>query len=202
MKQKTETKRQAIVDEAARLFRAVGYERASMAELCARVGGSKATIYNYFSSKEELFSEVMLKSTEDEFEALHASLDSAPDDIGEALRRFGEHFLGFLYSPEVQATRHLAISQSKHSELGRHIYQRGVLRSQNLIAQFLECSMSAGKLVQTNPEIATRHLVSLLESEFIDRFLFHLPGEVSKKQIKQGTARAVEVFLLAYAPRS
>jgi len=26
-----------------------------MAEICARVGGSKATLYNHFASKDELF---------------------------------------------------------------------------------------------------------------------------------------------------
>jgi len=59
VRKKTETKRQAILDVAADLFRESGFERASMSELCLRVGGSKATLYNYFSSKEEVFAEVL-----------------------------------------------------------------------------------------------------------------------------------------------
>ena len=54
MRVKTEAKRQHIVDVAAQAFRELGFEGASMAEICARVGGSKATLYNYFASKEEL----------------------------------------------------------------------------------------------------------------------------------------------------
>jgi AcrR family transcriptional regulator len=55
MKTKTESKRQAILTAAAEVFREVGFERASMSEIRARIGGSKATLYNYFPSKEKLF---------------------------------------------------------------------------------------------------------------------------------------------------
>ncbi len=201
MKSKTEARRQAIIDVAAQVFRATGFERATMSEICARVGGSKATIYNYFSSKDELFTEVILQSTEVEFEAVHLSFDSSTEDIGKSLCNFGEKFLAFLYSPEVQANRHMAIAQSRHSEIGRLIYQRGVLRSQKLIARFLEDLMSGGKLRKADPDIAARHLVSLLESELVDRFLFQLPGGISESDIKEGTARAIDVFMAAYSER-
>ncbi|MBJ6725546.1 TetR/AcrR family transcriptional regulator [Geomesophilobacter sediminis] len=200
MKLKTEAKRQAIIDTAAQVFRSVGFERSSMAEICARVGGSKATIYNYFSSKEELFTEVMLQSTEAEFEAVLSFIDASAGDLGAMLRNFGERFLDLLYSPEVQAARHLAIAQARHSDIGRLVYERGVLRSQSLIAQFLGESMREGKLRQADPTVATRHLVALLESELLDRFLFQLPGAITPAEISGCTARAVDAFLAAYAP--
>lgn len=62
MRTKSDEKRQAILDVAAEVFREAGFERASMSEICTRVGGSKATLYNYFPSKEELFFEVMFLS--------------------------------------------------------------------------------------------------------------------------------------------
>ena len=198
MKVKTEARRQAIIDEASQVFRALGFERSSMSEICARVGGSKATIYNYFSSKEELFTEVILQSTEAEFEAVHESINSSTEDPVKSLRHFGEKFLAFLYSPEIQATRHMAIAQSRHSEISKLIYERGVLRSQKLIAGYLQALMSSGKLRQADPDIATRHLVSLLESELLDGFLYQLPGKVSGEDIKSSTARAIEVFIAAY----
>lgn len=77
MKKKTETKSQAIVDIAAEVFREMGFQRASMSEICRRVGGSKATIYNYFPSKELLFFEVMRQANESEFMAIHQALDHA-----------------------------------------------------------------------------------------------------------------------------
>ena len=201
MKMKTEAKRQAILEIATQAFQEMGFERTSMSEISARVGGSKATLYNYFPSKEVLFFEVMSLSTEAEFEAAHDAFRSSAEDIAESLRYFGEKFLAFLYSPEVRAQRHLAISESGRTELGRLVYERGVLRSKNLISEFLQAAMNLGKLRQAEPDVAARHLCALLESELLDRFLYRVLGEMRKNEITAVTARAVDVFLAAYGLR-
>jgi AcrR family transcriptional regulator len=198
MKKRTEARREAIIDEATRVFQKLGFERSSMAEICARVGGSKATIYNYFSSKAELFTEVIMRSIEASFQAAHRSITPSNDDIDSALRDFGDRLLTFLYSPEVQASRHMAIAQSRRSEIGRLLYQHGVLRSQKLISGFIEASMAAGRLRKADSAVAARHLVGLLESELLDRFLYQLPGEISPKEIRDATNRAIDVFMAAY----
>ncbi|OYW88264.1 MAG: TetR family transcriptional regulator, partial [Sphingobium sp. 32-64-5] len=54
MRVRTDDRRQAILDVATEMFREVGYARASMAAISARIGGSKGTLYGYFKSKEEL----------------------------------------------------------------------------------------------------------------------------------------------------
>ena len=57
---KTDQKRQHILDTAFRLFQSKGFANTSMSEITAEAGGSKATVYNYFPSKEELFAEFLL----------------------------------------------------------------------------------------------------------------------------------------------
>lgn len=200
MKKKTEAKRQAILDVAAQAFQELGFGGTSMAEICARVGGSKATLYNYFASKEELFFEVVFLSTEAEFDAVHAAIDTTTENIAESLRRFGETLLRLLYSPAIRAQRHLAVSESGRTDLGRLVYERGVMRSHNLMAEFLLKAMNAGKLRQAEPLVATRHLYSLLESELLERFLFQLLGDVSDEEIRAVTNRAIDVFMAAYGP--
>lgn len=198
---KTEEKRQAIIKAATEAFQELGFERTSMSEICTRVGGSKATLYNYFPSKEALFVEIMFLSSEAEFEAVYQSIDPSTEDIAESLRNFGECLLTFIYSPQVQKQRHLAIAESGRSGQSRFVYERGVLRSQNLVAEFLQAAMERGKLKSADPVVATRHLHSLLESELLERFLFQLLGEVSSQEIKAVTARAIDVFMAAYGPR-
>jgi AcrR family transcriptional regulator len=56
---KTESRRQAIIAAAAEVFAEMGFDAASMSEISARVGGSRVTLYNYFSSKEEMLLEVI-----------------------------------------------------------------------------------------------------------------------------------------------
>lgn len=76
MRRTSEAKRDAILDVAAGLFREVGFERASMAEISARVGGSKATLYSYFDSKEALFFEVLFRPVQSEFQLTHQALSA------------------------------------------------------------------------------------------------------------------------------
>ncbi len=49
-----EQRRQQIVTEAIHVFFEMGYEGASLRDLAGRVGINKATVYHYFSSKEEI----------------------------------------------------------------------------------------------------------------------------------------------------
>ncbi len=200
MRTKSDEKRQAILDVAAEVFREAGFERASMSEICTRVGGSKATLYNYFASKEELFFEVMFLSTEAEFEAVHKALDPATEDIAASLRHFGERFLALLYAPEVLSVRRLIIAESGRSHLGRLCFARGPQRSQAVVSEFLAGAMAQGRLRQDDPLVATLHLRGLLEAELLDRFLFQVSDSVSKKEIKAITDRAIRVFMAAYGP--
>src|ERR1700720_4258337 len=109
MKTKTESKRQAIIQAAAEVFREVGFDRASMSDIRARIGGSKATLYNYFPSKEKLFFEVMHQAKTHELEETVRTLNPGADDLRRELLRFGQEFLSVLYSPEAIAVRHLTI---------------------------------------------------------------------------------------------
>jgi AcrR family transcriptional regulator len=48
---KSDIKRQAILENAYRLFRAQGFDRTSMADITSEVGGSKATLYSHFPQR-------------------------------------------------------------------------------------------------------------------------------------------------------
>lgn len=200
MKAKTKVRRQAIVDVAAQVFGELGYERASMDEVSHRGGGSKATIYNYFSNKEELFFEVVFQSTEAEFEATHAALDVDEPDLTRALEQFGQRLLALLYSPEVQAVRRLVIAEGARSDLGKKCYAMAPARSEAMIAAFLQQAIDQGKLRPTDTRIASLHLRGLFESELLDKFLFHTLDAVSKQEIAAIAQRAVAVFMAAYGP--
>lgn len=200
MRTKSETRRQAILDVAARTFRELGFERTSMSEICARVGGSKATLYNYFSSKEELFFEVMFIATEAEFEATHACLDPAADHVAQALLAFGQRLLRLIYSPKILPVRRLLIAESGRSDIGRLCYERGPKRSHAMLAEFLRTAMSQGKLRDADENVAARHLHGLLEAELFECHLFFMQETVTEAEIEGCTQRAIEVFMAAYGP--
>jgi AcrR family transcriptional regulator len=201
MKVKTETRRQTILDVASRVFREMGYERASMDEVSQRGGGSKATIYNYFSNKEQLFFEVIFQSTEAEFEATHAALNVDEPDIVRALEQFGQRLLALLYSADVQSVRRLVIAEGGRAGLGEKCYEMAPARSLSMLTEFLQKAMDRGKLRQANARIASLHLKGLFEAELLDQFLFHTLGAVGSEQIAGIVQRAVVVFMAAYGPQ-
>ena len=200
MKKKTEIKRQAIVDMAAEVFREKGFERTSMAEIRQRVGGSNATLYNYFPSKDSLFLEVMHQANQAEFAAAHKALDHEIEDIAEALETFGRNLLTLLYSPDVLAVRRLVTASFGNNALGQTCFELGPKRSMEETSQFLRAAMDKGKLRPCDPAIASLHLRGLLESELLDSFIFQIPNTTTPEKIAAIAKRAIGVFMAAYGP--
>jgi AcrR family transcriptional regulator len=201
MKTKTESKRQAILKAAAEVFQEAGFERASMSEIRARIGGSKATLYNYFPSKEELFFEVMYKSKELELGAITAALNPDTNDLKQELLHFGERLIPALYSPEAIAIRRLAIAELGHSGIGKVIFEGSMVPIENHVAQFLKKAMKRGRLRTSDPKTAAIHLLSLIESELLQRVLLGVMDSVKPQAVRGVVRRAVEVFLSGYQRR-
>jgi AcrR family transcriptional regulator len=201
MKSKTESKRQAILDGAAEVFREMGFERASMSDIRARIGGSKATLYNYFPSKEKLFFEVMYQSTELELGAITAALNPEAGDLKRELLHFGQKLLPALYSPEAIAIRRLAIAELGHSNIGKIVFEGSMVPIEKQVAEFLRNAMKLGVLPTADPKIAAIHLLSLLESELLQRVLLGVMVAVQPAAVRGAVRRAVDVFLSAYGRR-
>ena len=115
MRVKTEAKRDAIVRAASEVFREMGFEGASMSEIAARAGGSKATLYGYFSSKEELFVAVIHGAAGAHFEPIFAALAKDSDDLERVLQRYGEKIMAVVSSQEIiEAMRAVIAATRRH----------------------------------------------------------------------------------------
>lgn len=60
-----DTKRRAILKAAARLFASLGFDRASMAEIAAECGVSKALLYHYYANKDQLLFDIIRSHLDD-----------------------------------------------------------------------------------------------------------------------------------------
>lgn len=69
-------KRERLLHEAAALFAECGFNKADVAELAARAGVSKGSIYNYFESKEDLYLYVCRDGMQRSRQAIYGELDS------------------------------------------------------------------------------------------------------------------------------
>lgn len=199
MRVKTESRRQAIVEAAAAVFIERGFEATSMAEIASRAGGSKATLYSYFPSKEELFLMVMKFLAEERMQQAFARLVPS-DDLAGALQAFGENFLLNVLSPELAALRGIVLGEGRRSGMGRLFYDNGPARGWQMVADFLAGEMAAGRLRQAGPWTAAMHLIGLLEAEYQEQIIVGITELPAVEQIRTSVAEAIKVFLAGYAP--
>lgn len=136
MRVKTDEKRQEIVAIAREVFREKGYAETSMAEISARLGGSKSTPYSYFPSKEELFVAVMLDMSGRSAEAMLDELAQA-DDIRSGLGTVIGRLMSHLCTPEMIDFRRMLIGEVGRTPLGKRVYERGPALYLNRLAEML-----------------------------------------------------------------
>ncbi|HVO46422.1 MAG TPA: TetR/AcrR family transcriptional regulator [Steroidobacteraceae bacterium] len=197
---KSDSKRQAILGSAYRLFRTRGFERTSMGEITAAVGGSKATLYSHFRCKEELFVECMMAAAENYMAGTLQHLDASRPDAGAALLEFGRSFLAFVCSPEQLEVRRLMIAEAARSGTGKLFFDKiSVLRSH--LSKFMAGCMAVGTLRRDDPLRAADHLGALLEAEILEPLLLQVrEGPPTEKEVEAAARHAVAAFLRAYAP--
>src|SRR5580692_10382175 len=197
---KSDIKRQAILENAYRLFRAQGFDGTSMTQITTRVGGSKATLYSHFPSKEELFVECMMAALENYMSDTLKHLDASQNDPQAALRNFGTSVLNFICSPEQVEVRRLMIAEAARSGTGKLFFDKlTALRSQ--ISSFLAACMASGLLRRDDPDLAADHLGALLEAEVLEPLLPNVRDTApDERETALAAHRAVAAFLRAYAP--
>jgi AcrR family transcriptional regulator len=197
---KSDSKRQAILDTAYRLFRAQGFDRTSVSEITAEVGGSKATIYSHFPSKEELFVECMMAAAENYMAGTLKHLDASSANPAVALFEFGKSLLKFICSVEQLEVRRLMIAEARRSGTGKLFFDKiTVLRAH--VAAFMSACMASGTLRRDDPALAADHLGALLEAEIFEPLLLHVrEGSPGEKEIALAAKHAVGAFRRAYAP--
>jgi AcrR family transcriptional regulator len=173
----------------------VGYHRASMTAIAARLGGSKATLYGYFSTKEQLFAAAMVDSLEARGEELIAILDTQDTDVGQVLTTFGTAYLPFVTSNEIVSLSRTAIAEAPASEFGKELYALGPQRMWAAVSAYLADRMADGGLRRAEPDLAALQFKGLLEAGLMEPHWFGVRPRFKETDV---VTSAVAVFMTAY----
>jgi len=197
MRVKTEERRQAILDIAQTLFTQKGFTQTSMSEIAKQLGGSKATLYNYFKSKEEIFAAVMEESAK---KAVSSAFDDLSDNrpLQETLKKFGSGYLKFIMKPEILAIHNMALMEAGRSEIGRYFYESGPQKGWRKVQTFLDTQVEKGTLSNCDTWVAALQLKALLEAELLFPYRLGVIAMPSDQQINEATNRAILAFLTLY----
>ncbi|HZQ39449.1 MAG TPA: TetR/AcrR family transcriptional regulator, partial [Rhizomicrobium sp.] len=198
LKPERDEKREQILKEAYAAFLDEGFAATSMSSIAARVGGSKATLYNYFSSKEELFAAVIDEKCRD-FQGIFLEADVETADFRKVLTQLGERMLHMMLRDDSIATFRLITAESaRFPELGRAFYGSGRKRGKQMLAELFTRAQKAGKLRLGNPQDMAVLFIEACKGELVLLKAWNVNPKPTEKEIKANIATAVTVFLAAY----
>ncbi len=200
-RQKTATRRAAIIKAAAEAFLELGFEKTSMSLIAERLGGSKATLYSYFKSKEELLFAVLNNEIDTNAAAILGTALNEPD-TRKALTIVGTGYLMQRLSERPTRYFRMISGQAGSSDIGEHFWN-GILKpAWMLMCTKMQEYMDQGRLREADPWYAAMHFKGLLEGDLVERRLLgHIRG-ADAELINANVTKAVDVFLRYYGPET
>jgi AcrR family transcriptional regulator len=201
MRVKTAAKRQAILEAAGEVFRERGFAGATMAAVSARLGASKATVYRYFASKDDLFVTLMLEAVLEDANEVFDTLRPS-DNLRRTLEQFGASLLALSLSEESLSVRRNSIAEGGKSGLGQVLFDHGAKVLWSRMADFLSAEMVAGHLRGEDPWLAAMHLRGMLEADVVNRALVGAKVDKRPALLRTHAAKAVDAWLRAYGQTS
>lgn len=194
---RTEEKRDEIVRIAAELFEKHGYDRCSMAALSERLGGSKATLYGYFPSKEDLLRAVIQCEIASEFDrVLHDFLDE--EDLRDGLIKLGIAYHNKRLSSLPVANIRAIVNQPPGSTMGKEFYQTVIKPAFEGVAKQFEQLMDEGRLKRSDPWVVLMHWKGLNDWDLFERRLIGAISGPEDVDVKKVATLAADAFLKIY----
>lgn len=193
-------RRETIVSIAHEAFLTNGYSATSMSAIAAKLGGSKGTLYNYFSSKEELFAAVVERKCEQFMRALYNAEVEAAGDLREALTQAARRIIALATSDDTIATYRLVVAEAtRFPEVGRTVFASGPMRGRAQMAKFLTRAKEAGQLrPDADVELAAEQFFVLCISELQLRRLWMAADAPDQDQIRKQAEGAVSTILRTF----
>lgn len=168
-----------------------GFESASVNEVVRRAGGSLATLYAQFGSKDGLVLAV-LKDNHERFIASMAAANVDHLPLEEALTAIGENFVREVMKPETLAMYRVATSE------GRKLppdMRRDMIGSINQVVTVIVRVLKQHRVPAEDYEHAASFLFGLWLSRHHYRALADATYTISDEQICAHVAEAVRLFL-------
>lgn len=160
-----DSKRQAIIDSAARLFLAQGFRQVSMEKVAAAAPVSKATLYNYFDSKNALLAEVISQLCSSLLETMNQAILEV-NDVESNLKKIAQSFVDLIFTADALGLYRLVIAESRDFPgLGQLVYERSVLHILPQLESYLQQLNDSGYFNVTDTAFAADTFFSILKGD-------------------------------------
>jgi TetR/AcrR family transcriptional repressor of mexJK operon len=189
-----------IKDAALTTFAQSGYAGTSMDTIAAAAGISKPTLYQYFASKEELFTAVMHARRDD---MLLAFEQPDPDRMPQQLFEFAWRYADTILRSDLLSLARLIIGEAQRfPEIGRAYQASGPDRVLEGIMRYFDAQRTAGRLTFEDAELAAQDFWGLILSAPRNRALYEPSNPPTKDDCARYIENGLRVFLKAYSTKS
>ena len=201
MRASTKEKRTKILEVATKLFIEQGYKNTSLDQIVAICGGSKQTLYRYFSNKEGLFIEVLTHNIKDSVESVFQLSEKNNEPLQITLECFALNYLkGLCTNPLLGLFRIISADFNKHYLVSQQFWQTAPIRIHQYLIDFFQTSKACQSLQMDDADLACNQLLSLIKLDYHTKALLglELPDD---KELQQHVEKAVTTFLTLYQRR-
>ena len=192
-------KQRQILRGAATIFAREGYEGASMSQIASEAGVSKGTLYNYFTSKADLFSTYIADECSQRIACVFGD-GIKEDELETAMRDIAHRILKLLLSEHGLTTHRIVISEAlKFPELARTFHEAGPARAVRIMADWLDRQRQRGQLRLEDPYFAAEQFFALLNTRVVPlRRLQLLSADSAAAEVDRVVDASVAMFLRFY----
>lgn len=187
-------RRKAILQAAGEVFYEEGFAAASMSQICARLGGSKGTLYNYFENKEELFEAVIADRCRWFSESIFRIVDEDLP-VREVLLRVGETFLEQLQDPVIRLIQLVIGEAQRLPQVAKVFYEFGPEASARRLAHHLEAAKARGEIDVHDCQAAAHRFMSLCRGDLYFRRLLNQVPAPDHAHAQAEIEAVVDMFL-------
>lgn len=192
------------MEAATAAFLEAGYVGTSVDQIAARAGVSKPTVYRHFADKEQLFSEIVLRTIDQVGEPFFAWIEALEEteDVEPALRELARKLVAIVREPRLLELRRLVIGEAaRFPELGRTYFERGPGQTIDTLASEFERLADRGLLRVADPRLAAELFNWMVLSIPLNRAMFSPTPDFDATELDRYADEAVRVFLAAYGER-
>lgn len=194
-------KRRQIIEGARAIFRALGFDAASMGEIAKAAGVSKGTLYVYFKDKDELFQAIVDKECIFQAEGVF-DFDVESPDIARELTRMGIAYVKLLCQPERQSTLRTVIAiADRKPTAGRTFYETGPVRGIARLRTYLEAEVRADRLEVEDCEVAAAQFMEACHATMLKPMMLNFAPPPTPERIEYVVGIAVKAFMKAYGKK-
>jgi len=190
------TDRRAVIMHAAGvLFLARGYEGVSMEDVRHVVGGSKSTLYRYFTGKSALFRSAVEALLDEKSAPLRAFTPTDPDVRG-SLVTLGRHVATVVLDPSAISLHRLVTSEAARIPgVGQTFFEHGPASGQAVLGRYLQAAHDAGVIRVRDARAAGAQLYQAMLGDPQMRLLTNSPSRPTPAEVETSITTAVDVFL-------